>query len=71
VCGPCRSIPLRERRFGLGRAVNGVVYLDVQNVLDRANGFALAYTEDPAEPDRLREATSVGRLPTIGFSIAF
>jgi hypothetical protein len=60
-----------DRRFGLGRAVNGVVYLDVQNVLDRANVFALEYTEDPAEPDRLREATNGGSLPTIGFSIEF
>ena len=60
-----------DRRFGLGRAVNGVVYLDVQNVLDRENVFGLEYTEDPAEPDRLREQTNVGRLPTIGFSVEF
>ena len=60
-----------DRRFGLGRSVNGVVYLDVQNVLDRENVFALEYTEDPAEPDRLREQTNVGRLPTIGFSVEF
>ncbi|MEM7787893.1 MAG: TonB-dependent receptor [Bacteroidota bacterium] len=59
-----------DRRFGLGR-VNGVVYVDVQNVLDRENVFALQYTEDPAEPDRLREQTNVGRLPTIGFSVEF
>ncbi|MDX1420521.1 MAG: TonB-dependent receptor, partial [Rubricoccaceae bacterium] len=60
-----------DRRFGLGRSVNGVVYLDVQNVLDRENVFGLEYTEDPEEPDRLREQTNVGRLPTIGFSIEF
>lgn len=60
-----------DRRFALGRRVNGVVYLDVQNVLDRENVFALQYTEDPAEPDRLREQTNVGRLPTIGFSVEF
>ncbi|MEM0964306.1 MAG: hypothetical protein AAGK21_17400, partial [Bacteroidota bacterium] len=60
-----------DRRFGIGRSVNGVVYLDVQNVLDRENVFALEYTEDPAEPDRLREQTNVGRLPTVGFSIEF
>ena len=60
-----------DRRFDLGRAVNAVVYIDVQNVLDRENVFALEYTEDPAEPDRLREQTNVGRLPTIGFSIEF
>ena len=60
-----------DRRFGLGRVGNGVVYLDVQNVLDRENVFSLEYTEDPAEPDRLREQTNVGRLPTIGFSLEF
>ena len=60
-----------DRRFGIGRSVNGVVYLDVQNVLDRENVFGLEYTEDPAEPDRLREQTNVGRLPTIGFSVEF
>ena len=60
-----------DRRFALGRRVNGVVYLDIQNVLDRENVFALQYTEDPAEPDRLREQTNVGRLPTIGFSVEF
>jgi hypothetical protein len=60
-----------DRRFGLGRSINGVVYLDVQNVLDRENVFGLEYTEDPAEPDRLREQTNVGRLPTVGFSVEF
>jgi hypothetical protein len=60
-----------DRRFALGRSINGVVYLDVQNVLDRENVFGVEYTEDPAEPDRLRERTNVGRLPTIGFSLEF
>lgn len=60
-----------DRRFGLGRSVNGVVYLDIQNVTDRTNIFGLEYTEDPAEPDRLRERDNVGRLPTIGFSVEF
>ena len=60
-----------DRRFALGRRFNGVVYLDVQNVFDRENVFALEYTEDPAEPDFLREQTNVGRLPTIGFSLEF
>ena len=60
-----------DRRFGLGRFGNGVVYLDVQNVLDRENVFSIEYTEDPAEPDNLREHTTVGRLPTIGFSLEF
>ncbi|MEO1727462.1 MAG: TonB-dependent receptor [Bacteroidota bacterium] len=60
-----------DRRFGIARGVNAVVYLDVQNVLGRENVFALRYTEDPAEPDRLVEQTNVGRLPTIGFSVEF
>ncbi|MEM1055688.1 MAG: TonB-dependent receptor [Bacteroidota bacterium] len=60
-----------DRRFAIGPRFNGVVYLDVQNVLDRENVFALEYTEDPAEPDFLREQTNVGRLPTIGFSLEF
>ncbi len=60
-----------DRRFALGRRVNGVVYVDVQNVLGRENVFGFEYTEDPAEPDRLRERTNVGRLPTVGFSVEF
>lgn len=60
-----------DRRFAIGSRFNGVVYLDVQNVLDRENVFALEYTEDPAEPDFLREQTNVGRLPTVGFSLEF
>lgn len=59
-----------DRRFTLGR-VNGVVYLDVQNVFNRANVFGFEYTEDPAEPDRLREQENVGLLPNFGFSIEF
>ena len=60
-----------DRRFKLAEKINGVVYLDIQNVLNRENLFALSYTEDPAEPDRLREDTNVGLLPTIGFSVEF
>ncbi|MDT0631936.1 TonB-dependent receptor [Rubrivirga litoralis] len=60
-----------DRRFALGRRVNGVVYVDVQNVLDRENVFSVQYTEDPAEPDFLRDQTNVGRLPTVGFSVEF
>jgi hypothetical protein len=60
-----------DRRFDLRRGLAGVVYLDVQNVLDRENVFGLEYTEDPALPDRLRRQTNVGRLPTIGFSVRF
>ena len=48
-----------------------VVYLDVQNVLNRANSFGFLYTEDPAYPDRLRPLESVPFLPTFGFSVEF
>ncbi|GAB5520246.1 MAG: TonB-dependent receptor [Rhodothermales bacterium] len=60
-----------DRRFQIAKQVNGVVYIDVQNVLNRTNVFGLEYTEDPAEPDRLRETDNVGLLPTIGFSVEF
>jgi hypothetical protein len=60
-----------DRRFAIGRRVNGVVYVDIQNVLDRENVFGLQYTEDPAEPDFVREELNVGRLPSIGFSVEF
>jgi hypothetical protein len=48
-----------------------VVYLDVQNVLNRPNTFGFLYTEDPAFPDRLRPLESVPFLPTFGFSVEF
>jgi hypothetical protein len=48
-----------------------VVYLDVQNVLNRANSFGFIYTEDPTYPDRLRPLESVPFLPTFGFSVEF
>ncbi|MEM6647566.1 MAG: TonB-dependent receptor plug domain-containing protein [Bacteroidota bacterium] len=60
-----------DRRFTLSQRINGVVYVDVQNVLNHTNVFTLVYTEDPAEPDRLREDTNIDLLPTIGFSIEF
>ena len=60
-----------DRRFAIGQRVNGVLTLDIQNVLDRENVFSVQYTEDPAEPDFLRDQTNVGRLPTIGFSVEF
>ena len=60
-----------DRRFRLPRGAGGIVYLDVQNVFNRKNVFALDYTEDPAEPDFLRESENVGLLPTIGFSVEF
>ena len=59
-----------ERMLSFSRW-NGVVYLDVQNVLNRANLIGYSYTEDPAYPDRLRPLTGSTLLPTFGFSIEF
>ena len=50
---------------------NAVVYLDLQNVLNRANTVGFAYTQDPDYPDRLRPIDSVSFLPTFGFSVEF
>lgn len=50
---------------------NGVVYVDLQNVLNRENVVGYAYTEDPAFPDRIRPIGGSGFLPTFGFSVEF
>ena len=50
---------------------NAVVYLDLQNVLNRQNPVGYQYTEDPAVPDRIRVVDGVGFLPTFGFSVEF
>ncbi len=59
-----------EREWFFG-GWNAVVYLDLQNVLNRANNVGFAYTQDPAYPDRLRPIDSVAFLPTFGFSVEF
>ncbi|MEM6648294.1 MAG: TonB-dependent receptor [Bacteroidota bacterium] len=59
-----------DRRFDLG-PVNGVAYLDIQNLFNRENLFGFEYTQDPAEPDFLRDQNNVGLLPNLGFSIEF
>ncbi len=59
-----------DRRFALSRW-NAVVYLDVQNVYNRANLFGYEYTEDPAFPDNRRPVDNIGLLPNFGFSIEF
>lgn len=59
-----------ERRFSFP-GWNGVLYLDLQNVLNRANVVGFTYTEDPAFPDRIRPIDGAGLLPTFGFSIEF
>ena len=59
-----------ERRISFDRW-NAVVFLDLQNVINRANILGYAYTEDPAFPDRIRPIDGAGLLPTFGFSIEF
>lgn len=59
-----------DRRFSFPKW-NAVVYVDVQNVLNRRNIFGYDYTEDPEVPNRLRAQENVGLLPNIGFSIEF
>lgn len=48
---------------------NGRVYLDIQNVYNRANLFGFTYTQDPAFPDNLRPREQIGLLPTVGFTL--
>jgi hypothetical protein len=59
-----------EREWFLG-GWDAVVYLDFQNVLNRANPVGFTYTQDPAYPDRLRPVEGVSLLPTFGFSVEF
>jgi hypothetical protein len=59
-----------ERRFWFS-GWNAVLYIDVQNVLDRENGIGFIYTEDPAFADNLRPLDGTGRLPFFGFSVEF
>jgi len=59
-----------EREWFFG-GWNAVAYIDLQNVLSRANTVGFSYTEDPAYPDRLRPIDGVSFLPTFGFSVEF
>lgn len=59
-----------ERMFAFS-GWNGMLFLDVQNVLDRANVVGYAYTEDPAYPGRIRPIDGSTLLPSFGFSIEF
>lgn len=59
-----------ERRFNRS-GWNAVLYLDVQNVLDRENSIGFTYTRDPQFADGLRPLGGTGRLPFFGFSIEF
>ncbi len=64
-------LDVRAEREWFFQGWNAVVYLDLQNVLNRANAVGLRYTEDPAYPDRLRPVDGVSFLPTFGFSVEF
>jgi len=64
-------LDLRIEREWFFRSWDAVVFLDLQNVLNRANTVGFRYTEDPAYPDRLRPVDSVAFLPTFGFSVEF
>ncbi|MDA0330241.1 MAG: carboxypeptidase regulatory-like domain-containing protein [Gemmatimonadetes bacterium] len=59
-----------ERRLSYS-GWNGVVYLDVQNVLNRKNAVGFAYTENPIYPNRIMPIDGSGLLPTFGFSLEF
>ena len=59
-----------ERRLDFS-AWNAVLFLDVQNILNRENAVGFAYTEDPAFENRIRPIDGSGLLPTFGFSIEF
>ena len=59
-----------ERRLDF-TSWNAVLFLDIQNVLNRENAVGFAYTEDPSFPDRIRPIDGSGLLPTFGFSIEF
>jgi len=64
-------LDLRVEREWFFQGWDAVVYLDLQNVLNRENTVGFRYTEDPAYPDRLRPLDGVGLLPTFGFSVEF
>jgi hypothetical protein len=64
-------LDFRVEREWFFRGWNAIVYLDLQNVLNRPNKVGFAYTQDPDYPDRLRPIESVSFLPTFGFSVEF
>jgi hypothetical protein len=64
-------LDLRVEREWFFGGWDAIVYVDFQNVLNRTNTVGVAYTQDPAYPDRLRPLESVSFLPTFGFSVEF
>jgi hypothetical protein len=59
-----------ERRFDFD-GWNAVVFLDVQNVLNRENPIGWLYTQDPTYPDNRRPVDGTALLPFFGFSVEF
>ncbi|HRK75370.1 MAG TPA: TonB-dependent receptor, partial [Rhodothermales bacterium] len=57
-----------DRRFFFNK-LNGVAYIDIQNLYNHDNLFTYTYTQDPAYPNNLRPSSQVSFLPNIGFSI--
>lgn len=64
-------LDLRAERFISFAGWNAVVYLDVQNVLNRQNVVGYQYTESPEFPGRIRPVEGSTLLPTFGFSVEF
>jgi hypothetical protein len=64
-------LDLRVEREWFFPAWDAVVYLDLQNVINRANQVGYSYTQDPDYPGNLRPLESVAFLPTFGFSVEF
>ncbi len=64
-------LDFRVEREWFFQGWDAVVYLDIQNLLNRENTVGFSYTQDPAFTDRLRPIDSVGLLPTFGFSVEF
>lgn len=64
-------LDLRAEREWFRGGWDLVAYVDLQNVLNRANTAGSIYTQDPAYPDHLRPLEGVALLPTFGFSVEF
>ena len=64
-------LDVRIERKWFFRSWDAIVYLDLQNVLNRSNAIGMSYTQNPDYPDNLRPLEGVSFLPTFGFSIEF
>ncbi len=64
-------LDVRVEREWFFNGWDAIVYLDLQNILNRTNSIGFAYTQDPTYPSNLRPLDSVSLLPTFGFSVEF